>query len=112
MLSEQKEWVILGITDTGEIFDVPGWPERLCGMLADQHKDNRVSYSKYLNPAHIGGLPAVVMLSALEQDDPASFSIIKQFVIENRLKTRSGRTGISTGKYPVLQQERRQYIKG
>jgi hypothetical protein len=52
------------------------------------------------------------MLSALEQDDPESFSIVKQFVADNRLKTRSGRTGISTGKYPILQQERRQYIKG
>lgn len=112
MLSEQKEWVILGVTDTGEIFDVPGWPERLCGMLADLRKDNRLSYSEYLHPAHIGGFPAVVMLSALEQDDPASFSIVKQFVAENRLKTRSGRSGISTGKYPAIQQERRQYIKG
>lgn len=112
MLCEPKEWVILGITEGGEIFDVPGWPERLCGMLAEQGQGSRVSYSEYLHPAHIGGLPAVVMLSALEQDDPASFAIVKQFVTENRLKTRSGRSGNSTGKYPALQQERRQYVRG
>jgi len=36
MFAEQVEWVILGETEIGEIFDVPSWPERLCGMLADR----------------------------------------------------------------------------
>jgi len=36
MTVEQIEWVILGVTETGEVFDVPSWPERLCGMLADR----------------------------------------------------------------------------
>ncbi|MEO8332714.1 MAG: DUF3579 domain-containing protein, partial [Gallionella sp.] len=29
-----NEWVIHGVTDTGEVFNVPDWPERLCGLLA------------------------------------------------------------------------------
>ncbi|HEX5364559.1 MAG TPA: DUF3579 domain-containing protein [Gallionella sp.] len=112
MFREQQEWVILGVTEAGEVFDVAGWAERLCGMLANQGRDNRVNYSDYLTPAHIEGLPAVVMLSRLEQDDPASFAVVRQFVAENRLKTRSGRSGSATGKHPVLLQERRSYIKG
>ena len=107
-----NEWVILGVTVTGEVFDVPDWPERLCGMLATQLHDNRLRYSDYLRLAHINGLAAVVMSRRLEQDSPASFAIVEQFVAENRLDTRSDRTGESSGAYPVLQQKLRAYIKG
>lgn len=107
-----SEWVILGVTVTGELFDVPDWPERLCGMLASQLHDKRLRYSGYLRPAHINGLAAVVVSRRLEHDDPASFAIVKQFVAENQLDTRSDRTGESSGAYPVLQQKLRAYIKG
>jgi hypothetical protein len=107
-----SEWVILGVTVTGEVFDVPDWPERLCGMLATQVQGNRLRYSDYLRPAHINGLAAVVMSRRLEQDSPASFAIVKQFVVENRLDTRSDRIGESTSAYPVLQQKLRAFVKG
>lgn len=112
MPHEQHEWVILGLTDSGEVFDAPDWPARLCDMLADQPQDNRPSFSGYLHAAHIGGLPAVVILSRMEQESPAAFAIVKQFVGDNRLKTRAGRRGSTTGKYPAMTQERRQYLKG
>ncbi|MFA6972301.1 MAG: DUF3579 domain-containing protein [Gallionella sp.] len=112
MIGEQLEWVILGVTEKDELFDVPGWPERLCGMLADQGQDNRMSYSSYLRPAHIRGRPVVIVESRLAQDDPASFAIVARFVAENQLKTRPGRSDRITGKYPAFQQERREYIKG
>lgn len=111
-MGEQIEWVILGVTETGEVFDVPSWPERLCGMLAEQGQDNRMSYSDYLRPAHINGRPAVVVKSRLAQDDPVSFAIVTNFVTENQLKTREGRTSRTTGNYPVFSQERREYIRG
>lgn len=109
---QSNEWVILGVTDTGEIFDVPDWQERLCGLLATRLQDKRLRYSDYLRPAHINGLTAVVVSRRLEQDSPASFAIVKQFVAENQLDTRSDRTGESSGAYPVLQQKLRAYIKG
>lgn len=112
MLLEQNEWVILGVTERGEIFNLPNWPERLCGMLASPGQDGRLSYSEYLRPAHVNGLPAVVILNSLEQDDPASFAIVKQFVTEHKLKIRSGRIGDATSKYPAVPLERREYIKG
>lgn len=112
MIAEQIEWVILGVMETGEVFDVPSWPERLCGMLAEQGQDNRMSYSDYLRPAHINGRPAVVVKSRLAQDDPVSFAIVTRFVTENQLKTRPGRTGRITGMHPAFGQERREYVKG
>lgn len=112
MMGEQIEWVILGVTETGEAFDVPSWPERLCGMLAEQGQDNRMSYSDYLRPAHINGRPAVIVKNRLAQDDPVSFFIVTRFVTENQLKTRPGRTGRTTGKHPVFRPERRDYVKG
>lgn len=113
MFQEQKEWVILGETESGELFDVPNWPELLCGMLADQAKDNRLSYSDYLKPVHINGFPSVVMLNSLANDDPVSYSTVKKFVADNRLKNRPGRAARNTGEYTASHPERRHdYIKG
>lgn len=111
-MDPENEWVILGVAHTGEVFDVPDWPERLCGLLATQLQDKRVCYSGYLRPTLINGLPAVVMSGSLEQDNPATFAIVQQFVTENRLKIRSARTGHITGEYPILRQKLREYIKG
>ncbi len=105
------EWVILGMTDTGEIFNVPDWPERLCGLLATQQMDKRLRYSDYLRPTHFNGLAAVVTSSRLERDSPASFAAVMQFATDNQLKVRLGRTGNTTGEYPVLQQELCRFIK-
>jgi len=114
MFSQQQEWVILGMTVDGKAFDVPDWTDRLCGMLAEQAGDNRLSYSDYLQPVVINGLPAVVMQTGLERADKQAFDSIKRFVAENQLKTRSGRTrrnGESTGPHPVLRSERRDLVR-
>lgn len=105
-----NEWVILGITLEGEAFTYPNWPERLCGMLAQQSDNNRLSYSDYLQPIHIDGLPAVVLKAELENVDPDAYKLVRQFAEENRLKVRSGRTSeqlSATAKHPVLNVDRR-----
>lgn len=110
MFAQQDEWVILGLTLDGEAFAVPDWADRLCGMLAQQSHDQRLSYSDYLRPVVIDGLKAVVLRTSLEQVDPQAFALIQSFATENRLKTRSGRakrSGGSTGSHPVLRTERR-----
>lgn len=111
MLSSLTEVVILGITTAGEPFMVPDWGDRLCGLVADRGQCKRVVYSDYLQPAVIGGLPAVIMSTNLAKDDPAAYQAIQQFVEENRLKVRSGRIGTVSGCYPAMQ-ERREYIRG
>ena len=108
MSQGHKEWVILGVTEQGELFDVPDWQARLCGMLADQASNNRLIYSDYLKPVHIDGYPSVVMSSRLADDDPVSYLIVEKFVAENRLQSRAGRSPV--GAYP--HQDRRGYIRG
>jgi hypothetical protein len=110
--------------DSGEVFEVPSWPERLCGMLSESVSSGRHSYSEYLLPAYIGGLPAVIVAGKLSKDFPESCAIVKQFVVGNCLKTRPGRSGNVAGKQAIVkqarrelahsfqQQERREFIKG
>jgi len=112
MINYQKEWVILGILDTGETFEVSNWPEFLCGMLSTNENGNRVNYSEYLLPAYIAGHRAVIVAASLAADDPKSCEIVKQFVSENRLKTRQGRNSEALGQPPAQSQERRNFIKG
>ncbi len=106
------ELVILGVTETGDVFDIPDWIERLCGMLAVQLRDKRISYSDYLKPAHINGYPAVILLNSLAKDDAESFAVVTQFINDNKLETRPGRYNINSEELPVFQHERREYIKG
>lgn len=109
-MRNQKEWVILGITLEGDVFEYPGWTERLCGMLVEQSSNKRLSYSDYLYPAHIDGLPAVILNADLEQVDLESYNLVRQFAADNCLKVRSGRTPeqlAATGKHPALNIDRR-----
>ncbi len=106
MFHKQEEWVILGITLDGQVFNCEDWTDRLCGMLAERNDSNRVSYSDYLHPVYIDNLPAVVLEAVLEEVDPDSFRIVRKFALENNLKVRSGRSS-SAGKHPALGVERR-----
>lgn len=110
MFHKQEEWVLLGITSDGQVFDCEDWTEQLCGMLAEKSGSNRLSYSDYLHPVYIDSLPAVVLEAALEEVDAVSFRIVRKFAVDNRLKVRSGRTAeklSATAKHPVLGIERR-----
>jgi len=110
MFRKQEEWVILGVTVEGEVFDYPGWSDRLCGMLSQQSGSNRLSYSDYLHPVHIDGLPAVVLDVKLEQIDAESYQLVRKFAEDNNLKVRAGRTAqqlAETIKYPKFGTERR-----
>jgi hypothetical protein len=112
MIRNLNEWVILGITMEGEVFAYPDWTEQLCGMLAEKSDHNRLSYSDYLHPVYIDGLPAVVLEAKLEEVDLESFKTVSKFAMENQLKVRSGRAEASmTAKHPVLGVERRDLSK-
>jgi len=107
---QQKEWVILSITLDGDVFSYPEWADRLCGSLSHKSDNKSLSYSDYLHPMLIDGLPAVVMDAELEFADLDAFKYVNQFASENRLKVRSGRTPeqlVATSKHRVLNVERR-----
>lgn len=114
MFHKQEEWVLLGITSDGQVFDCEDWTEQLCGMLSEKSGSNRLSYSDYLHPVYIDSLPAVVLESELEEVDAESFRIVRKFAVDNRLKVRSGRTAqkiLAEAKHPTLGIERRDPTK-
>jgi hypothetical protein len=104
------EFVILGTTADGVLFQPTGWSVGLCNMLATVGSDGRMVYSSYARPIIVEGISAVVVRASLQKVDPAAFELVKRFVSENRLKVRAGRGGRdaeATGPHPVLGMERR-----
>ncbi len=110
MLSGASEFVIQGITESGELFQQPDWAENLCNMMGTSGSDGRMVYSAYARPVMVDGVPCVVIRVSLQKVDPKAFEMVKQFVTENRLKVRSGRgsrDAEESGPHPVLGVERR-----
>lgn len=110
VLSNVSEFVIQGITETGELFQQPDWATNLCNMLGTVGSDGRMIYSSYARLVMIGGVPSVVVRVSLQHVDAKAFEMVKQFVAENHLKVRSGRgsrDAEATGPHPVLGVERR-----
>ena len=113
MLSGVSEFVIQGITDSGELFQQADWATNLCNMMGTTGSDGRMVYSSYARPIIIDGVACVVVRVSLQHVDPHAFEMVKHFVAENRLKVRSGcggrdsEGGAETGPHPVLGVERR-----
>lgn len=112
MFESQQEWIVLGVTESGELFDVPGWAERLCDLALTEGGMALEEGREFLHPLHINGRQAVLVETALQQHAPQVFERVRTFVDDNHLKTRSGRTGSVTSAYPVITEERRYYARG
>jgi hypothetical protein len=91
MITQQDEWVILGLTLDGEVFSVPDWAELLCDSLARTGEDGRKTYSSYIHPEISDGIKCVVVRASLQKADAQAFDMLKRYVAENHLKVRSGR---------------------
>lgn len=110
MLSGVSEFVIQGITESGELFQQADWSVNLCNMLGRVGSDGRMIYSAYARPVMIDGVHSVLIRIALQHVDPKAFEMVKAFVAEHHLKVRSGRgsrDAEKTGPHPVLGVERR-----
>jgi Protein of unknown function (DUF3579) len=110
MITQQDEWVILGLTLDGETFAVPDWAELLCNSLARTGEDGRKTYSSYIRPVISDGLKCVVVRASLQGADVQAFDMLKRYVAENHLKVRSGRNirgAESAGLLPFMGKERR-----
>ncbi len=104
------EFVIQGVTKSGEVFRPSNWGERLSDMLSTTGKDGRIVYSSYVRPMVIQGIPSVVVRFSLEMVDPPAFELVRQFVVSNQLTVRAGRRreeAGATGIFPTISMERR-----
>lgn len=109
MLSETAEFVIQGITMEGDIFQPPGWAERLCAAMPSDGGGVGEHHASYLRAEKIAGVQCVVVRASLQKDDSATFDKIRQFVAVNRLKVRAGRgsrDAEATGPHPVFKERR------
>ncbi len=86
------EVVIVGATTIGKTFRPSDWAERLCGMMSIFGEEQRLSYSPYLKPVLSEHVKCVVVDSALRTIDPAAFRFLMDFVHDNELTLRNGRT--------------------
>lgn len=110
MLAGVSEFVIQGITESGELFQQVDWAVNLCNMLGTTGSDGRMIYSSYARPVMVDGIACVVIRVSLQLVDAKAFEMVKQYVAEHRLKVRSGRgsrDAEETGAHPVLGVERR-----
>ncbi len=104
------EFVIQGVTKSGEVFRPSNWGERLSDMLSTTGNDGRTIYSSYVRPMVIQGIPSVVVRFSLETVDPPAFELVRQFVAGNQLMVRAGRRRVdagATGMFPTISMERR-----
>ncbi|MFZ2541154.1 MAG: DUF3579 domain-containing protein [Gallionella sp.] len=110
MITQQDEWVILGLTLDGETFAAPDWARRLCNSLARTGADGRKTYSSYVRPVISDGVQCVVVCASLQGADAQAYDMLKRYVAENHLKVRSGRNSMgaeAAGPLPVMGKERR-----
>jgi hypothetical protein len=90
------EFVIEGVTATGQPFRPSDWAERLCGIMAAFGGDHRMQYSPYVYPVTARGIRAVVVDLRLEDLEPMAFRFLVGFAQDNELRTRRGRVAERT----------------
>ncbi len=85
------ELVIMGITQSGEVFRPSDWAERLCGIMSAFGGDHRMQYSPYVYPISAAGMRCVVVDLRLEGREPMAYRFLLSFAKDNELRTREGR---------------------
>lgn len=77
--------IIEGQTQDGKTFRPSDWSERLCDLLAEFGRDQRIRYSPLLLPMIREGLRCVVVEDSLQASYPHIFQQIMDFAQSNRL---------------------------
>jgi len=88
---ECQEIVILGVTQSGDVFRPSDWAERLCGVVSHVSGDQRLCYSPYASPIVAAGIKCVVIDARLRTSRPDAFEFLIGFARDNDLLLRNGR---------------------
>jgi len=89
--TECQEIVILGVTQSGDVFRPSDWAERLCGVVSHFSGDQRLCYSPYATPIVANGVKCVVIDARLMTSRPDAFEFLLGFARDNDLLLRNGR---------------------
>lgn len=85
MIPKQKRIIIVGLTESGEVFRPRDWAERVSGKLSTFHK-RRMHYSPLLQPSMRNGHKCVILDLQLKQTNPNLYKMIMEFAKANKLR--------------------------
>ena len=85
------EIIIHGTTGKGKVFRPSDWAERLCGILSSFNKDNRLSYSEWVQPVLLDKIRCVAVDPNLAEINQAMFRFLMDFAADNDLRVLSYR---------------------
>jgi len=85
--SANAPFIIRGITTQGARFRPSDWSDRLAGAFAVVDPNNRTTYSPYVQPSKLDGIPCVVVDKKLKLSDPDAYRFLQAFAASNELVT-------------------------
>ena len=88
--------IIKGVTTDGRKFRPSDWAERISGAMSAFGADNRVSYSPFVRPIAIDGIPCVVLSKKLQEVDQRAYQFVMSFAQDNDLTVLDGAVWVST----------------
>ena len=91
MSTEPDEFVIRGVTTSGNTFRPSDWADRLCGVMSAFGRERHLEYSPYVQPINSGGVKCVVVSWELQELEPMAYNFLLNFAKDNELEVRPGR---------------------
>ena len=86
-----KQFIIHGITQSGQRFRPSDWAERLAGVMSQFRpqgmRGGPKTYSPYVEPTLISGVRCVVVDHRLRELEPLAWHFVAQFAQDNALQT-------------------------
>jgi Protein of unknown function (DUF3579) len=89
--SDTLEFVIIGLTRSGQRFRPSDWAERLAGVMAQFGGEPPIRYSPYVYPVLSEGVKCVVVDVRIREIEPLAYHFLVNFAADNELQVREGR---------------------
>ncbi|HZH56744.1 DUF3579 domain-containing protein [Yanghanlia caeni] len=91
MTQQVEQFIIHGLTKTGQRFRPSDWAERLAGVMAQFRpagsSGGHLSYSPYVVPVNVDGVRCVVVDKRLRDLEPLAWKFVCGFAADNNLQT-------------------------
>ena len=84
-MTDNKKWIIRGVTKEGKKLRPSDWIERISSTLASFGTDHRLQYSKAVAPCAIDGEKCLVVACNLQDVNPYAYDFIMGFAKSNQL---------------------------
>jgi len=90
--SKPVDFLIRGVTESGQTFRPSDWAERLAGIMSSFRPDGSVpaspfEYSPWVQPVLIGGERCVSVDAAIAAHEPLAYAFLVSFARDNGLQT-------------------------